>query len=106
MLLWSGGKGVSGEMVGGGPDWVKKTMSEGKVSMGVKGWYYVNGIYSNQWGIGHAGWGGQWMWADPKSETVIAIFSGLMGANPAEPEYLMRLLNLTQEVVEYQRKKD
>lgn len=106
MLLANGGIGVSGEQVGGEIEWVRKTMAEGKVSVGNEGWFYNNGVYSSRWGIGHAGWGGQWLWADPDSKTVIAAFAALMGPDPADLDYLSNLFAVSQEVVEYQRKAD
>ena len=104
MLLGTGGQGVSDEMVGGGPEWVRKTMSEGEVTIGRDDWYYVNGIWASKWGIGHAGWGGQWIFSDPKSETVVAVFAGLMGPNPADPEYAKLTFDVSEEVTAYQRK--
>jgi len=105
MLLGSGGEGISGEKVGGGMDWVKKTMEDGEVSMGHDGWFYNYSAYTSKWGIGHAGWGGQWIWADPESKTVIAIFSGLSGDDPADPEYAAKLIDIAVEVVDHQRGK-
>jgi CubicO group peptidase (beta-lactamase class C family) len=106
MLLANGGQGVSGEKVGGGMDWVKKTMADGKVSVGNEGWHYINGVYASQWGIGHPGWGGQWVFGDPESETVVAVFAGLMGPNPADLVYGKMVMDASEEVAEYQRKKN
>lgn len=105
MLLGSGGMGVTGDMVGGGAKWVKRTMTEGKVSVGMKGWHYVNGVYASDLGFGHLGWGGQWIFADPESETVVAVFAGLMGPNPADLEYGKLLLDASQEIAKYHRAK-
>lgn len=104
MLLMSGGEGANGKVVGGGPAFVQATLKNGKVSMGVKDWYYINSAYASPYGFGHAGWGGQWLWVDPKSKTVIVIFSGLMGSNPADANYAELMINLTKEVVGYNRK--
>jgi len=106
MLLGSGGVGVSGEMVGGGTDWMKQTMTDGKVSIGMEGWHYMNSSYASEWGFGHPGWGGQWVFADPESETVVAIFAGLMGPNPADTEFAHLLLGASEEVVAYHRDMD
>lgn len=103
MLLMNGGHGANGDMVGGGKFFVEDTMKNGKISLGHKGWYYINSTYSSKYGFGHPGWGGQWLWIDPQSKTVIAMFSGLMAKNPAEPAYAKLLLNLAKEVVEYNR---
>ena len=106
MLLGSGGDGVSGEKVGGGTDWCKKTMTEGKVSVGVDGWHYINGVYASEWGFGHPGWGGQWVFADPESDTVVAVFAGLMGPNPADLVYGKLVMDASREVAQYHRRKD
>jgi CubicO group peptidase (beta-lactamase class C family) len=105
ILLMNGGEGANGQLVGGGQKFVKATLENGQVSIGPKGWYYTNSTYVSPYGFGHAGWGGQWLWTDPQSKTVIAVFSGLNGDNPAEPSYAKMLMNLAKEVVEYNRKK-
>ena len=76
------------------------------VSVGNEGWHYINGVYASLWGIGHPGWGGQWVFGDPESETVVAVFAGLMGPNPADLVYGKLVMDMSQEVVEYQRKKN
>lgn len=103
MLLMNGGYGANGDMVGGGKSFVEDTIKNGKVSLGSKGWYYINSVYASKYGFGHPGWGGQWLWVDPQSKTVIAVFSGLMSRHPADPAYAKLLLNLAKEVVEYNR---
>ncbi|MCP4476312.1 MAG: serine hydrolase [Gammaproteobacteria bacterium] len=103
MLLMSGGKSVNGQIVGGGKAFIRDTMNNNKVSMGVKDWYYANSVYVSPYGFGHAGWGGQWLWVDPKSKTVIIVFSSLMGSSPADPQYAKLLVQLTTEVVTYNR---
>ncbi len=104
MLLASGGLGVSGEIVGGGPGFVQRTRDEGTVRLPVEGFSYVYSSYASRWGLGHAGWGGQWIWADPDSDTVIAVHGGLMGENPADPGYAGLMVEMTIEVVEYMRR--
>ena len=103
MLLGSGGAGVGGELVGGGPGFVQRTLADGVVPYDVEGYYYVYSAFASEYGFGHAGWGGQWIWADPASETVIAAFAGLMGADPADHRYLELLVEVTGEVVDYAR---
>ena len=108
MLLGSGGVGVGGEVVGGGAEFVKRTLEEGSVRIAIDGevldgYHYVYSTFTSPWGLGHAGWGGQWVWADPGSDTVIAAFAGLMGTNPADHAYASLLVGMTCDVVEYAR---
>lgn len=108
MLLGSGGSGVDGEVLGGGPEFVTRTLyGEGMPiaisGHAVEGYRYFNSAFVSQAGFGHAGWGGQWIWVDPESDTVIAGFGGLMGANPADSSYGELLVGVTEEVVGYAR---
>jgi CubicO group peptidase (beta-lactamase class C family) len=108
MFLGSGGVGASGEQLGGGAKFVTSTLEgEGTpIAIGgeaVEGYRYINSAYASPAGFGHAGWGGQWVWADPESDTVIASFGGMMGANPAEGAYAALLVEMTEEVVQYAR---
>jgi CubicO group peptidase (beta-lactamase class C family) len=105
LLLMSGGKSITGEMLGGGPDFVRQTMNEGTITLGKPGWHYNNSTYTSEYGLGHAGWGGQWLWVDPQSKTVIIIFSGLSGNNPTDPTYSDQLFNITKEVISKNRGK-
>lgn len=108
MLFGSGGAGVGGEMLGGGAGFVKRTL-EGEGTQiaisgeAVEGYRYFNSAFVSRAGFGHAGWGGQWVWADPESDTVIAAFGGMMGVNPAEAAYGSLLVGMTEEVVQYAR---
>jgi CubicO group peptidase (beta-lactamase class C family) len=108
MLLGSGGTGVGGELLGGGAEFVKRTLEGEGTAIAisgevVEGYRYINSAFASSAGFGHAGWGGQWVWADPDSDTVIASFGGMMGLNPAEAGYGALLVGMTQEVVEYAR---
>ncbi|GEA49882.1 hypothetical protein VIN01S_06860 [Vibrio inusitatus NBRC 102082] len=106
MLLANGGIGVNGEIVGGGTAWMKDTMTNGSVPIGVESWSYYNSSYTSSLGFGHPGWGGQWIFADPESDTVVAIFAGLQGPNPADSEFANSLLSASHEVVNYHRAMD
>ena len=48
----------------------------------VEGRYYKSAI-QNEYGIGHSGWGGQIIWADPESGIIIAGNSQLKSELPA-----------------------
>lgn len=104
ILLMNGGDGVNHQQVGGGSAFIEKTMKNKKASLGIKNWYYSNSVYVSPYGFGHAGWGGQFLWVDPKSKTVIVVFSGLMGKNAADETYANLLMQLTTQVVAHDRK--
>lgn len=103
ILLMTGGQGANGKLVGGGPSFVQSTMKNATVTLGKKGWYYKNSAYVSTYGIGHAGWGGQWLWTDPKSQTVIVVFSGLRSKKPVDPKYSQQLIDATVALVDHNR---
>ena len=60
--------------------------------------YYKSAIH-NEFGIGHSGWGGQLVWADPASLTVIAINSVLGSALPAPFDHFEKLYHAAIDIV-------
>ena len=60
--------------------------------------YYKSAIH-NEFGIGHSGWGGQLVWADPTSLTVIAINSVLGSALPAPFDHFEKLYHAAIDIV-------
>lgn len=46
---------------------------------------------------GHLGYGCQWVFEDPESETVVAVCAGLMGPNPADMAYGKLVMDTSQE---------
>ena len=105
LLLMSGGKSVTTKNVGGTSCFVNKTINEGKIPLQFDGFYYNNSVYVSKYGMGHAGWGGQFIWTDPKSKTVIVIFSGLSGDNPTDPKYMKKMVNIIKDVIMFNRNK-
>lgn len=64
--------------------------------------YYKSAI-CNDFGIGHSGWGGQLIWADPQSETVIAINSTLASKLPAPFDHFNKLYEAAIDITTHYR---
>ncbi len=106
MLLRDGGKGVNGKMVGGGGSFIKQTLSHTGASMGLDkmglgNFRYSNSAYTNGRFFGHAGWGGQYLYVDPKHELVVAFHSTLENDSGIVGEYALRLMKMPLAVSGY-----
>ena len=101
MLLRDGGKGVNGEMVGGGKDFQQQTFSNQGASMGFENFRYSNSTYTNGRFIAHAGWGGQYLYTDPEQDLVVAFHSTLENDSGLVVEYAKRLLEMPLAVSLY-----
>lgn len=71
-------------------------------------WHYVDSHYYksaifNDYGIGHGGWAGQLIWADPKSDTVVAIYSQMNAKLPNPSSHHNKLNNAVIDVVKQLR---
>ena len=64
--------------------------------------YYKSAI-QNEFGIGHSGWGGQLIWADPRSEAIIAINSQLASELPAPFDHFNKLYSAAIDIVKHYR---
>jgi CubicO group peptidase (beta-lactamase class C family) len=64
--------------------------------------YYKSAIH-NDFGIGHSGWGGQLVWADPDSAVIIAINSQLASKLPAPYDHFNKLYTAAIDIVKYCR---
>jgi CubicO group peptidase (beta-lactamase class C family) len=64
--------------------------------------YYKSAI-QNDFGIGHSGWGGQLIWADPQSQTVVAINSQVASELPAPFDHFNKLYNAVIDIVQHYR---
>jgi len=107
MLLRDGGKGVNGKMVGGGKSFIERTLSHSGASMGLDNFRYSNSTYTNGRFFGHAGWGGQYLYVDPKHELVVAFHSTLENDSGIVGDYALRLAKMPLAVSNYfDRKKD
>ncbi|RJG50499.1 serine hydrolase domain-containing protein [Motilimonas pumila] len=70
----------------------------------VEGRYYKSAIM-NQYGVGHSGWGGQLLWADPESGTVVAINSRVGSELAAPYDHFVKLYTAAIDIVKDQRAK-
>jgi CubicO group peptidase (beta-lactamase class C family) len=101
MLLRDGGKGVNGAMVGGGKEFQQQTFSNKGASMGYENFRYSNSTYTNGRFIAHAGWGGQYLYTDPKQDLVVAFHSALENDSGLVVDYAKRLLTMPLAVSLY-----
>jgi CubicO group peptidase (beta-lactamase class C family) len=69
-----------------------------------KAWYYKSAIH-NDYGLGHGGWGGQLLWADPDSGVIVAFNSQLASKLPAPYEHYNKLYEAAFDIVKHQRAK-
>ena len=67
--------------------------------------YYKSAIH-NEYGIGHSGWGGQLIWADPVCGVSIAINSTLESVLPAPYDHFNKEYEAAIDIVKYYRAKD
>lgn len=101
MLLRDGGKGVNGEMVGGGKAFQQQTFSNKGASMGFEKFRYSNSTYTDGRFIAHAGWGGQYLYTDPEQDLVVAFHSALENDSGLVAEYAQRLFEMPLAVSHY-----
>lgn len=66
--------------------------------------YYKSAIH-NDFGIGHSGWGGQLLWADPESGVIVAINSQLASEMPAPFDHFNKLYAAAIDIVKHYRAK-
>ncbi|MEH6550681.1 MAG: serine hydrolase [Pseudomonadales bacterium] len=70
--------------------------------LGVDSRYYKSAIM-NPYGLGHSGWGGQIIWADPESGVIVAINGQINGEAPAPYDYYNVGYSAIYEVINYVR---
>ncbi|MGR5284136.1 serine hydrolase domain-containing protein [Vibrio maritimus] len=61
--------------------------------------YYYKSAIINDYGIGHSGWAGQLIWADPQSDTVVAINSQMNSELPNPSAHSAKLYHAAIDVV-------
>jgi CubicO group peptidase (beta-lactamase class C family) len=66
--------------------------------------YYKSAI-QNDFGIGHSGWGGQLIWADPESAIIIAINSQVASKLPAPYDHFNKLYAAAYDIIKHYRSK-
>jgi len=101
MLLRDGGKGVNGELVGGGESFVKQTLNHPGAPMGLENFRYSNSTYTDGRFIAHAGWGGQYLYVDTELDLVIAFHSTLENDSGIVADYAVRVIKMPLAVSAY-----
>ena len=66
--------------------------------------YYKSAIH-NDFGLGHSGWGGQLLWADPQSGVIIAVNSQVASKLPAPYDHFNKLYTAAIDIVKLYRAK-
>ena len=61
------------------------------------------GTIHNEHGLGHSGWGGQLIWADPISGTIVAINSTVASELPAPYDHFDKLYHAAIDIVTHHR---
>jgi CubicO group peptidase (beta-lactamase class C family) len=69
--------------------------------MGLDNFRYSNSTYTNGRFFGHAGWGGQYLYIDPKHELVVAFQSTLENDSGIVGAYALRLMKMPLAVSDY-----
>jgi CubicO group peptidase (beta-lactamase class C family) len=59
----------------------------------------------NQYGLGHSGWAGQLIWADPESGVIIAVNSMIQSELPAPYDHFNKIYNAATDIVKHERAK-
>ncbi|MGI9615595.1 MAG: serine hydrolase domain-containing protein [Acidimicrobiales bacterium] len=67
--------------------------------------YFKSAIH-NEYGLGHSGWGGQLLWADPESGAIIAANSLLASELPAPYGHFNKLYHAAIDIVTHYRSAD
>ena len=67
--------------------------------------YYKSAMH-NEFGLGHSGWGGQVIWADPESGVIVAVNSQLASKLPAPYPHFDMLYAAAYDIVKHQRAKE
>ena len=100
LLFARKGKGVNGEIVGSAK-FIEETRS-GRGTVGAKGQYYgySNATFTNGRWLGHGGYGGQFMLADPDTGTAISFFSVLEDRHAFTDDYLPEITKCFEDIIQ------
>ena len=66
--------------------------------------YYYKSAIMNEFGLGHSGWAGQLVWADPETGIIIAINSMIQSELPAPYDHFSKEYQAAYDVVTHFRK--
>ena len=97
LIFARGGQGVHGEPIGDGAFIESTRQGSGTWLAGPReGQRYRNQVYTNGTFIGHGGYGGQYLMADPDKEAVFAFFSVLETSHASDETYLPEVIAMAR----------
>ena len=99
LLLANSGRGVGGRKVGS-PSFVQETIG-GRGTIATEQLRYRNHSYTNGRWLGHPGLGGQFLLADPKTETSLAYLSVSESDDPLDYDHLFLIMLMQEKVLSY-----
>ena len=103
LLFARNGQGVNGVNVGSA-QFIQETRN-GRGTKGVQNRYYrySNATFTNGRWLGHGGYGGQFMLADPDTGTAISFFSVLEDQHAFTDDYLPEVTRCFEEIIDLSR---
>lgn len=96
MLFLAGGIGVNGEKIGSA-DFIKATLARKGAPMSGE-YTYSNSVYTDGRTLAHAGWGGQYLYVDPKQNLVVAYFSTLQNDSGLDVNYAKQMPKMAESI--------
>lgn len=101
LLFARGGVGVDGYTIGD-TAFIETTRNDrGTLITGSReGQRYSNQMFTNGTWVGHGGYGGQFLMADPDKEAAVAFFSVLEDRHAQDDTYLPEVVAMSQEILE------
>lgn len=101
LLFARRGIGIHGDPIGHGPFIEETRNGRGTFLEGSReGQRYSNQMFTNGTWIGHGGYGGQFLMADPDKEAVVAFFSVLENARAEDDAYLSEIIAMSSGILE------
>jgi CubicO group peptidase (beta-lactamase class C family) len=99
LLFVRGGRGVDGRQVGSG-GFIESTRARmGTPYAAPRDWQrYSNHTVTDGQCVGHGGYGGQYMLANPDTGVVVVFFSVLENADAYDPAYAAEVIRMAEEV--------
>tara|TARA_Y100001934_G_scaffold275291_1_gene369384 strand:- start:770 stop:1966 length:1197 start_codon:yes stop_codon:yes gene_type:complete len=100
LLFARGGRGVNGNNVGSAR-FIEETRSgRGTKGLGNRYYRYSNATFTNGRWLGHGGYGGQFMLADPDTGTAVSFFSVLEDQHAFTDDYLPEVTRCFEEIID------
>jgi CubicO group peptidase (beta-lactamase class C family) len=99
LLFVRGGRGVGGREVGSRAFIETTRTRPGVPYAGPRGWQrYSNHTATGERCLGHGGYGGQYMLANPDTGVVVVFFSVLENADASDPAYSAEVIRMAEEI--------